>query len=149
MHLAIYYCATPKVAHSVSMWRSFSVEYNIAFKTLTQIGENANSSMRHLMNSEQFKSVIISSLQPIRNLTHQKFGFGSKAIDGTVRVYRHHHKVPPHVGSLVFHNILPNMPYMVTGIWKMSSYQFLTTISNGVWTYKISWPQTLILYLQN
>ena len=37
------YCATSTVAQSVRVWRRFSVEYNTAFKTLTQIGENETS----------------------------------------------------------------------------------------------------------
>ena len=101
------------------------------------------------MKSEPVKSTIIDNLQLIRNLIHHRWGRGSKYFNGTIHICHRHQKVPPPIGSVVFHQTLPNMPYIVTGIQKISSYQYLATVSNGVWTHEISWPRMGMLYLHN
>ena len=105
--------------------------------------------MRYLMTSEPVKYMIIDNLQLIPNLTHKICGRGSKAVNGTVRICRRHYKVNTSIESVVFHKTLPNMPYMVTVMQQMIPYQYLATISNGVWTHEISWPYTGMMYLLN
>ena len=133
-----------KVAMQPHVWRRYTIHLTHAVKLVKDLSKNAADDMRSLLREQLVVSGAFDNHQQVRTTKHQRGGYGSRCIKGTVRLARRNFKPIPPVGSVVVKRGSESVFFLVRGYTRTGVFSSDVVIETqsfmGPQHFTIRWP---------